>query len=898
MRISRVPTTALALLALSAAGAAPQIGSSTANPTGSTADSGTVGATGDTGTTGATGVTDDCGATGDAGGATDPNCPTDATSSATGSTDATGSTGATASSGTTGTTGTSSATGSTGPSGLTGTTGVTPPAVATGGVTGSTGVTAVTGATSAIGTTGAAGSVPVVTSFTPQPTTGGAPFYPSASATGGSDAGGATAPAPGLFSQANPLSGVLPGSVFDPFLDAAIGTDVPEFFVTHFDVPPFLLPIYQSAAAAYGVPWEVLAAINEVETNFGTDLNVSSAGAIGWMQFIPSTWKRYGVDATGSDVADPYNAADAIFAAARYLAAAGASHNLPGAIFAYNHSSAYVQAVLLRAELLTGLPTTLVNSVSELAEGHYPIQLSYHPRYRPLDQAGGAFVTGGTTEAAPRGDAPDPTAVRATVSAKVATRQPAAAIYAQADAAIVAVQDGTIIAIGHNHQLGRFIRLKDSFGDIYTYGGLGSVAAYYPSPKPSELSTTESLATPTELATGPSPSAPASAGHQVAAGLAASAAAAITAADLRGNGAQSSASDAQSSADVAEAIATLNLRSAPSPSSLLFSLASPPAPRASTLRASVERSLVNRYYTAAFGLRRDQLTVHPMRVGANVLAGTILGRLGTGAGSSEPHLVFELRPAGVAQALIDPRPFLDAWTQFETLELHQQADSQALFGPDLQSADAGGSLLESQIDLERTILGDSHVVLTVCERRAIAGGNVDRRVLATLEFLVQSGLDPTVSGAQCEPTGKPAAKTSVASSGDSVTITAINGVPVAGHQGSGTSADALIRELLTLPAGYTPASIASLESVPASTVTVVDPSDAGQIVVSFTRTPVPVALASTAAFTGGFTLSATRWTELDSNLEQIFEPRVPTVISATALRLSRHQAAARRTSTH
>ncbi len=95
-------------------------------------------------------------------------------------------------------------------------------------------------------------------------------------------------------------------------------------------MPPFLLPIYQSAAARYGVPWEVLAAINEVETDYGSDLSVSSAGAEGWMQFLPQTWAEYGVDATGAGVRDPYNPADAIFAAARYLRAAGAAQSLDG----------------------------------------------------------------------------------------------------------------------------------------------------------------------------------------------------------------------------------------------------------------------------------------------------------------------------------------------------------------------------------------------------------------------------------------------------------------------------------------------------------------------------------------------------------------------------------------
>src|SRR6185295_15221419 len=103
---------------------------------------------------------------------------------------------------------------------------------------------------------------------------------------------------------------------------------VPNFFIEKFRIPPFLLPIYQAAGIQYNVPWQVLAAINEIETDYGRNLSVSSAGAVGWMQFLPSTWKRYGVDANGDGEADPYNPVDAIFSAARYLHAAGASKNL------------------------------------------------------------------------------------------------------------------------------------------------------------------------------------------------------------------------------------------------------------------------------------------------------------------------------------------------------------------------------------------------------------------------------------------------------------------------------------------------------------------------------------------------------------------------------------------
>ena len=63
----------------------------------------------------------------------------------------------------------------------------------------------------------------------------------------------------------------------------------------------------------------MLASINRIETAFGTNLNVSTAGAVGWMQFLPSTWKMYGVDANNDGRKDPYNPVDAICAAARYL---------------------------------------------------------------------------------------------------------------------------------------------------------------------------------------------------------------------------------------------------------------------------------------------------------------------------------------------------------------------------------------------------------------------------------------------------------------------------------------------------------------------------------------------------------------------------------------------------
>jgi len=109
--------------------------------------------------------------------------------------------------------------------------------------------------------------------------------------------------------------------------------------------------IWQAAGNAYGIPWEVLAAINKVETGFGRNLGPSSAGAVGWMQFMPSTWARWGLDANGDGIADPNNPTDAIFSAARYLAACGGQTDIAAAVYCYNHSSRYVHDVLGLAAL-------------------------------------------------------------------------------------------------------------------------------------------------------------------------------------------------------------------------------------------------------------------------------------------------------------------------------------------------------------------------------------------------------------------------------------------------------------------------------------------------------------------------------------------------------------------
>ncbi|SPM34362.1 lytic transglycosylase, partial [Mycobacterium rhizamassiliense] len=108
------------------------------------------------------------------------------------------------------------------------------------------------------------------------------------------------------------------------------------------DPPPpvdGLMGDYHAAEAESGVGWNYLAAINLVETRFGSINGVSTAGAQGPMQFLPSTFASYG---NGGDVNSPH---DAIMAAGRYLAANGFANDRDHAIYQYNHAHQYVQAV-------------------------------------------------------------------------------------------------------------------------------------------------------------------------------------------------------------------------------------------------------------------------------------------------------------------------------------------------------------------------------------------------------------------------------------------------------------------------------------------------------------------------------------------------------------------------
>ena len=643
------------------------------------------------------------------------------------------------------------------------------------------------------------------------------------------------------------------------FVDALPGpsmtTGVPNFIIRKFRVPPFLLPIYQAAGIEYGIRWEILAAINEIETDYGRNLNVSTAGALGWMQFMPPTWAAYGVDANKDGRKDPYNPVDAIFAAARYLKAANYENDVRAAIWAYNHADWYVDSVLLRARLIAGVPADLIGSLTGLTEGRFPV----YARATYADDLAEKELLKRVQRGENAANVIESSEDRRSID-----------IFAKEGAPVVAVNDGVVKATGRSKELGRYVVLQDVYGNRYTYAHLGEVSKYYPVPKGDADAGLAPTATAIKAngddGADPRPRLPASAGRQF---------------DDSDTAPERDRGGEVESHDTAQASAPVKQR-------LFAHPGLPGAREAGGLEQQLEAlareggkfETYKNFFSRPFGLDPSKVRLRSFKKGARVIGGTIIGRIGQTVPGTAAHLDFSIRPAGRGAPVIDPKPILDGWKLLEATAIYRASGRNVLYGDDPAGGmSIGQIMLLPKPLLEKRVLSDERIDIYECGRDDIRSGQVDRRILVTLAYLADSGLKPTVTSLKCgHGFYTSSGNVSHHSSGNAVDIAMINGIPIIGHQEPGGVTEQAVRRLMQLQGTMTPAQIISLLDLGGATFAMADHHD--HIHVGFqpmfgaNRKLGKQALA---------VLEPGQWSDLISRLREIDNPVVPTKPSKYAV---------------
>jgi len=427
-------------------------------------------------------------------------------------------------------------------------------------------------------------------------------------------------------------------------------------------------------------------------------------------------------------------------------------------------------------------------------------------------------------------------------------------IYGQSGAAAVAVQDGEVVRIGRSKRLGNFIELRAVYGNLYTYGQLDSLAAQHIVPR---ADTSAVKVINDEAPSANAPSAPATAA--ATGGAAASGKERLFAEPQR---------PASYNAGGSQQVAATGAASAGQSAS------------------NVASGDLGRYLAAPYTLRRDQVALKPLRKGSQVIAGSILGRIGAASLAADrndsasqraakklglaqpPHLRFEIRPAGTGAPRIDPTPILDGWKVLASANVYRAANP--MLGGNGKGATIGQILLMSKAALERRVLADPNLDIYDCGRQDIRAGMIDRRVLATMAFLSGSGLKISATSLTCGH-GYLTASGNVSdhSSGNAIDIASVNGTSIMGNQGPGSITDQTVRKLLTLQGTMKPHQIISLMEYAGTDNTLAMGDHADHIHVGFPSV-------GAAGSRGGsrVLLAPSQWSRLVGRLGEIENPEV------------------------
>ena len=262
-------------------------------------------------------------------------------------------------------------------------------------------------------------------------------------------------------------------------------------------------------------------------------------------------------------------------------------------------------------------------------------------------------------------------------------------VFAAAGSPVIAVQDGRIVKMGRTDRLGKFIQLRDVYGNTYTYGHLKKLSLAYPVPKEKTVSDAQ-VKKELHLTAPKKDPKPTAAGQRRHAGQAQGARRRAGRRRRRPPEPRRRRRSAPPSAEVRK--------------ERLF--ANPNRPAA--YGAGGEEQLLNAgsvipgyttfksYFTGVYGLKRSDVVLKKLKPGSKVIAGTILGRIGRTEQKMAPHMLFEVRPAGRGAPRIDPKPILDGWKLLESTAIYRAAGKNPFWGPDSKNPSIGQILLMSK----------------------------------------------------------------------------------------------------------------------------------------------------------------------------------------------------------
>ena len=309
---------------------------------------------------------------------------------------------------------------------------------------------------------------------------------------------------------------------------------------------------------------------------------------------------------------------------------------------------------------------------------------------------------------------------------------------------MVATNDGVVRKVGYSKLTGRFLVLQDVYGNQYTYSQLGSVQRMYPVPKQDAQPSKRAAKVISARTRREGPEAHAARLGRIALAL-----------DRRSDRGHSAEGPARGRQARHRPAAGPGAR--PYKARLFAHPQRPVARRSGGLDQVFEGqthgkayTTYDNYFAGTVGLNAKNSTLQPLKKGSKVIAGTVLGRVGKTDPEKAPHVYFEIRPAGKGAPKIDPKPILDGWKLLESTAVYRASGKNALYGGS-SSFSIGQVLLLPKALLQKRVLSDPRITIYPAGRNDIKTGQIDRRVLATLEYLAESGLEPDRHVAQVRP---------------------------------------------------------------------------------------------------------------------------------------------------